>query len=241
MVRAKKTGRRSLRRILRTQKEEEKALISVIREFRRTKADPIAYAECYKRLRDIYGSIGALTKKIPVGFETARILIEVTKLPQKIKQMVARGEILLTVAFEIVPFKKDEQIGAAQAVAGLPYKDAVKILRYSKKTGKNVHEARKDILESRLIVVKLPVKNYDFIEKRAVDISEFVKKFVNRWIREGYPSLLIPRLDKETDFRLITVRLPRKNFRVLERKSKDVEGLVRQIVLTYLKRELVKL
>jgi hypothetical protein len=199
-------------------------------------SDPIAFAESARNLIQEYGSAERVARDLEKGKETIRALAKVAGMPTEVKKRISSGELLLTVAFDLLPFESSRQIELSRAVAGLSFKDARAVLRYAKShPNESATAARKMVLaelekhEMVLAVMRFPMDTYKIITR--VDPNKTIIGAAQRWLDEGAPALS-PLASGRGRLRII-VRVPRELHARLKRNGRNVPNLLERIVDYY--------
>jgi hypothetical protein len=199
-------------------------------------SDPIAYAESVRNMIHEYGSAERVAQDLEKGKETIRALAKVADMPKEVKRLISSGELLLTVAFDLLPFEPSRQVGLSRTVTGLSFKDARAVLRYVKShPNESAAAARKIVLtelekhEMVLAVMRFPRDTYEIITR--ADPSKTIIDGAQRWLDEGAPTLP-PLVSGRGRLRLI-VRVPRELHARLRRNSRNVPNLLERIVGYY--------
>jgi hypothetical protein len=216
----------------------KKALATLFASYRKLNkfSDPITFAESARYLIREYGSAERVAQNLEKGKETIRALAKVADMPSEVKRRISSGELLLTVAFELLPFEHSRQVELSRAVTGLSFKDARAVLRYSKEhPNESAAISRKKALaelENReivLAVMRFPRDMYRIVSRG--DPSKTIANAAQRWLNDGAPSL--PPLAAERDRLRLIVRVPRDLHRRLRRYNRNVPNLLEKIVGYY--------
>lgn len=224
---------------------EKELLASFIANFRKgTKIDnPIKYAEICKALVDLYGSPKKVAERLGVGKETLRILSKIVELPSKVKTLISKGKIPLTVAFDIVPLDPSRQVEVARAVTGLRHKDARRIIRrVSEEPHKSAETIRDEVLselerrEINVAMIALPKNVFILLEEESKNVTALVTQIVDDWIVKKYPLESLVSFEKMDRVSLV-VQLSRKMSVALRRETRQSANLIERIVITWLKRQ----
>lgn len=125
-------------------KNDVALLLTYFRKWK-SEVNPSEIIKRCKRLVSLYG-LSKAAKMVGVSRETMRIWAKLDGLPNEVKRLISKGDLLPTIAFDIVPRRRQIQI--AKAVAGLPYKEAKEIIRHLKKTPqKSIKKIRNEVLD----------------------------------------------------------------------------------------------
>ena len=226
---------------------EKKLLASFIVDFKKGKktADPMEYAKTCKALSEMYGSAESVAEKLGVGKETVRILSKIVELPEEVQEMISRHLIPITVAFDLVPLSRERQIEAAGAISGLSFKDARKVIRrLSESPNIPATDVRVDVLnelekkEVDIAMIALPKEIYALLREESEDIPEFISNIVEKWLAEDAPlDRYAHATDKGNNVSLM-IKLSRRTFGALRRKTRKPANLVERIVISHYKDKL---
>jgi len=98
----------------------------VIEDFRKKKkVDPIKYAEAVRQLVELMGIEKTLDlfekKDVKIGRSTIRGLARIGGEIPEIKELIRKGKLRLTLAWEIPPIDRDERIRLAKKLSSLNY------------------------------------------------------------------------------------------------------------------------
>jgi len=221
---------------------ERKAIAILLADFRKSNkiSDPMLYAKSAKFLIDRYGSAKQVAEKLGLGKEVVRILAKLTELPVEVRVLISKGDLLLTLAFDLVPLDPSRQLETARAVCGLPYADAREVIKRAKRNqSKSAQEIKKEVLgelekkEVNIVVVGFTRQIHTLLsQKSANDVPEFVIGIIEDWLKERYPLSTQAATEKASLTPLI-LKFPRAMFKALRRESRKPANLVEQIVLTW--------
>jgi hypothetical protein len=224
---------------------EKELLASFIANFRKGKkfADPVKYAETCKALVDLYGSPERVAEKLGIGKETVRILSRIIDLPSEVKSLISKGEITLTVAFDIVPVDRNRQVEVARAVIGLPHREARRIIRRAcANPHKPVEAIRDEVLaelekkELTIAMIALRRNVFEKLKRKTEDVPALITCVVDDWLTKSYSLDNSFPVEKKNVVSL-TVKLPRKASIALRRLTRKPANLIERIVITWLNRE----
>jgi len=218
---------------------ERKALATLLASFRRTGkfSNPIVYAESANYLVEKYGSAELVAHRLDVGTETIRALAKVAKMPANVKKLISDGKLLLTVAFDLLPFEPQRQVELAEEVKGLAFKDARAVIRCaSRHPTESPSKLKQGVLselekrELNIVVVRVPRTIHEAIAKEGTEKT--IVKLCNRWLRDGYPNL--PIATRQSDLIRLIVKIPRQTYQELRHRTRKVANLVERIAIYYL-------
>jgi hypothetical protein len=225
--------------------KEQEVIASFIANFKKVKktADPIEYAEYCKKLIEILGSPEEVAKKLEVGKETIRILSKVSELPPEVKELISKKLLPLTVAFDIVPLPPKKQTEAARAVVGLSYRDAREVIkRISQNPHKSPASIRDDVLkeletkEINIVMMAFPDYVLELLRNESQDISALVTRIADDWLKRNYPlESYLP--SKKQNIISLVVKLPRKTFAALRKRTRNPANLIERIIITWTKQK----
>jgi len=219
---------------------EKKALAILLASFRKGRkySDPIEFAESAKYLSRLYGSSEAVAERLEVGRETIRALVKVAEMPKQVKKLIADRKLLLTVAFDLIPFEPSRQRQLATQVAGLSFKDGRAVIRYSSKHPEEpIAEAKERALkeldkrELDIAVIRLPRAVHKVIVRGNPDKT--MATLCRRWLHDGTPEL--PNSTLGSDLLRLIVRVPRRTYRELKSRTRNVANLIEKIATYYVK------
>lgn len=224
--------------------DEKKALAILLANFRKGRkiSDPMLFAESAKFLVNLHGSPKLVAEKLGTGKEVIRILSKLTELPTEVKELISRGELVFTVAFDLVPLDSSRQIEIAKAVCGLAQRDARKVIRYAiKNPSKHIDEIRREVLEELekeeidIVMIGFTRKIHNLLSQESENVPQLVVQVIEDWLKQRYP--ILDRVTTEGDLITLTIRLPRQVYKALRRASKKPANLVEQIVLSWLQKK----
>lgn len=224
---------------------EKQLLASFIADFKKGKktGDPIEYAKTCKALVDLYGSPENVAEKLGVGKETVRVLSKIVELPSEVQNLISQRKIPITVAFDLVPLDPDKQTKAAQAVSGLPYKDARKVIRrISENPDKSVISIRAEVLnelekkEVNIAMIALPKELYSVLQEESKDIPLLISRIVEDWLaKDSIPDYSYT--PQKQNLVSLTIKFPRRTFMALRRKTRNPANMVERIIISWLKQK----
>jgi len=223
---------------------ERKAIAILLTDFRKGKkiSDPMLFAESSKFLIDRYGSAKQVAEKLGFSKEVVRILAKLTELPTEVKNLISRGDLLLTAAFDLVPLDSTRQIEVARSICGLSHGEAREVIRRAAKDpSKSAEVIKSEVLsnlekkEVNIVMIGLTKQTHALLSQESQDTSLLVTQIVQDWLKQDFPLVSLPK-EHENLLPLIA-KLPRTTFKALRRKSKKPANLVEQVVFSWLKRE----
>jgi hypothetical protein len=154
----------------------------------------IAY-KC-KQLADYYGSAKKVAEKLGVHYEIIRSAIKLLTLPEEIRQLIERNEILFDVGQRIARIKnKEVQIKVARAVIGMSNHDAREVIQYAKKYPdaplddfKNRVMHSKDKVEKvNLVIVPMKEEMFELLKeigkKDKLSPEKVILNIVSQWMK----------------------------------------------------------
>lgn len=225
---------------------ENRLLASFIADFKKGKktADPMEYARTCRELLEIYGSTESVAEKLGIGKETVRILSKIVELPQEVQDMISKHRLRITVAFDLVPLSREKQIEAANVISGLSFKDARKVIRRISESRARAPatDIRADVLnelekkEVDIAMIALPKEVFGFLQEKSENIPKLVIRIVEEWLVKDSPLDTGTFTNKGNNVSLM-IRLPRRTFTALRRKTRKPANLVERIVISYYKDE----
>jgi hypothetical protein len=225
--------------------KEQEVIASFIANFKKVKktANPIEYAEYCKKLVEILGSTEEVAKKLEVGKETIRILSKVSELPPEVKELISKKLLPLTVAFDIVPLPLKKQVEAAKAVVGLSYREAREVIkRISQNPHKSPESIRSEVLkelenkEIDIVMMAFPDYVLELLRNESQDIPALVTRIVDDWLKHNYPlESYLP--SKKQNLISVVVKLPRKTFAALRKRTRNPANLIERIIITWTKQK----
>jgi hypothetical protein len=218
---------------------ERQAIAVLLASLRKSKkfSNPTLFAESAGYLVRRYGSPEAVAERLSVGKETIRALAKVAEMPSEIKNLIATRRLLLTVAFDLIPLSPTHQVRLAREVAGLPFKDARAIIRYSSRNpGLAMSRVKKVVLrdlekqEVNIAVVRLPRKIHDRMMGEGPDVM--VSGLCDRWFADGTPVLPVPNFSNGA-LRTV-IKVPRKAYGRLRARTNNIANLIERLAYYYL-------
>jgi len=225
--------------------QEKRLLASFIADFKKGKkaGDPLEYARTCSKLVKLYGSPEIVSKKLGVGKETIRILSKIPELHPHIQNLISQRRIPLTVAFDLIPLDCNKQVEAANAIVGLPFKDARKVIRrISANPRIRAATARAKVLdelerkEANIAIIALPKEMYQLLSNKSKDVPRLIRKLVDEWLVKGSPLDRCYHAEK-ANLVSVTIKFPRRTFSLLRRRTRKPANLVEGIVMAWLKQE----
>jgi len=224
---------------------ERKAIAVLLADFRKGKkiSDPMLYAESAKFLMDRYGSAKQVAEKLGLGKEVVRVLAKLTELPVEVRNLISRGDLLLTVAFDLVPLDPTRQLEVARAVCGLTHRDAREVIRQAARNpSRSAQEIRREVLselekkEVNIVMVGFTREIHKLLSQESADIPQLVTSIIQDWLEKKYP-ISTEATKQGMDLAPLIVRLPRPTFKALRKLSKKPANLVERIVISWLQRK----
>ena len=178
--------------------DEQTALAIVFANTRRKKRteDLVTVAEAFDHLLKVYGSQGAVAKKVGLHPEMVREFLKILSLPAKVKELVRTRKIdRLDVAYKISMLpNREERIEAARERAGLTTDDVRDVNRLITSAGMSAEESKKKVLESRLRGLHVFVMDFDDEQYKQIisqarrgrtDAAELLKEVVIKWLEKA--------------------------------------------------------
>lgn len=222
-------------------KNDVALLLTYFRKWK-SEVNPSEIIKRCKRLVSLYG-LSKAAKMVGVSGETMRIWAKLDGLPDEVKRLISKGDLLPTIAFDIVPRRRQIQI--AKAVAGLPYKEAKEIIRHLRKTPqKSIKKIRNEVLdefeEKELagVIIGLPIQTYQTLQKKSKNVSKLIERIVEGWLKHGGPKLAVQKKERRSkEIVPVVVKLSRLTLTLLRKKSRQPANLVEQIVIGWAKQK----
>lgn len=218
-----------------TKQSDTKHLATVIRYFKRKRGTPSTVARACKGLLEIHGSpreaalaTGGIVKKP----ESISVWARFGDLPPKVQRLFDTGKIGKSLIYDLISMASDAErvTETAEAVAGLPHREAKRVIQKAKKSpDADIEKIKQDVsreFEDAEIFIAMIALDRNSISKIG---EEEVVRMVEEWLESG-GSFRGVEDTNHADLSPYLVKLPRRLYLGLIRRSKNPGDVVGRII-----------
>ena len=215
--------------------DERKHLAVIIAYFKRREGIPSEVAEACKGLLDEYGSpslAASVTGGIVKKPESISVWARFLDLPSETRELFDSGKISRSLVYDLISMVQDRVLVAntARAIAGMPYKDAKRVIREVKRTKDADVSAVKRRVTDELDTEEVYVALVGLSSKLCIGLTQDdALQVLENWLRTNH-RLQAEEARSEEERKPFILKVPRSMYLQLRNISGRPADLIRRVV-----------